>query len=143
MTTLRAEYIRAITKTNRRQEILDTIDDYCRTLPEPERIIVQGRFDGMAAQTIRSKLICLRIFISYEELQRLTKIILRPLAAELGIRISREPEGTATEIIDAGRKAFLIWEATKKEKKRKAEQARSRRPPRPPRPPPEDPAPLG
>ena len=139
--TLRSEYTRAVTKEmNRRQKILDTIDDFCRTLTEPERIIVQGRFDGTPAQTIRSRLIFLGIFISYEDLQRLTKIILRPLAAELGIRITREPDGNAAEIIAAGRNAYEIWAAEKKEKKKKAEQARSRRPPRPP-PRPGDPAP--
>lgn len=113
--TTRAEYIAAVTKeTQRRQEILDTIDDYCRTLTEPERIIVQAKLiDGTLPQTILSKLIRLGILIGHEDLQRLTRAVLRPLAAELGIRIKGEPDGNAAEIIAAGRKEYEIKQAEK------------------------------
>ena len=115
--TLRSEYTRAVTKEmNRRQEIRDIIDEYCSKLPEPEKTIVQAKMiDGTLPVTIRAKLFRMGIFISYEDLQRLTKIVLRPLAAELGIRITKEPDGNAAEIIQAARKEYERRQAEKED----------------------------
>jgi len=110
--TITAEYIQAITGTNRRHEVLTIIAEYCRTVSADERTIIEKFFDSENQIDFRRNLFQCGISLKMNEAKNLLQIILRPIAAELGIRITGEPTGDAAAIIAEARKRYAEQQAT-------------------------------